>query len=55
VKKKPFFTDVKTSFLKALFAIIGGLVLGASASGIFSGEGRTLQEELDILRSFFTF
>jgi hypothetical protein len=52
--KKPYFTDVKSSFLKAAFAIIAGIILGTSSGAILSGNGqRTLQEEIGIVKSFF--
>jgi hypothetical protein len=54
--KKPLFTDVKSSFLKAAFAIIAGIILGTSGGAILSGDGeRTLQEEITAVKHFFGF
>lgn len=53
MSKKPYFTDIKSSFFKAAFAIIAGLILGTSGGAILSGEGeRTLQEEITAIKEF---
>jgi hypothetical protein len=54
--KKPFFTDLKSSFLKAAFAIIAGIILGTSGGAILSGDGqRSLHEEITAVKHFFGF
>lgn len=56
MSKKPLFTDVKSSFLKAAFAIIAGIILGTSGGAILSGDGeRTLQEEITAVKRFLGF
>ncbi|MBN2963769.1 hypothetical protein JWV37_03160 [Sulfurospirillum sp. T05] len=47
-------STLTSSFLKALFAIIAGLILGLSGGKILSGEGaRTLNQEIEAIKSFF--
>ncbi|MBE0495914.1 MAG: hypothetical protein IBX45_05850 [Campylobacterales bacterium] len=48
-------STLTSSFLKALFAIVAGLVLGLSGGKILNGEGaRTFNQEIEIIKSFFS-